>query len=250
MEIYKQQPKNWKDLQVKVAEILSVCGYQCKVEKNIQTIRETINVDVLATNSQDIPSSIIICECKYWNSKVPKTVIHSFRTTVADFGANYGIIISKKGFQSGCFEAVKNTNILLLDWTEFQNFFFPKWIVGKTLQTSILTSALYNYVSAGFLVFFKHELYNLDEQELIIFHNLNSEYFHPAFHGSNLDYKDIATQRFDLNFFNELVKQAEKIFSQQFDSYNDYFEYLVYKCAEGTTKFDLLFKQQLRRSQI
>ena len=249
MEIYKH-PKNWKDLQVKVAETLSVCGYQCEVEKNIQTIRETINVDVLAINSQDIPSSTLICECKYWNSKVPKNVIHSLRTTVADHGANYGIIISKKGFQSGCFEAVKNTNILLLNWTEFQVFFLPKWIVGKTLQTSIITNPLYNYVSAGFLVFFKEELSNLNKQELKTFNSLNSEYFHPAFHGSNLDYKDIATQRFDLNFFNELIKQAEKIFSRQFDSYNDYFEYLVHKCAEGTKKFDQLFKQPLRRSPM
>ncbi|MBF01073.1 restriction endonuclease [Flavobacterium coralii] len=249
MNIYKQPPKDWKDLQVKVAEILSVCGYHCKVEKDIQTLRETINVDVLAINSQDIPSSTLICECKYWNSKVPKTIIHSLRTTVADFGANYGIIISKKGFQSGCFEAVSNTNILLFNWTEFQTYFLTKWIGGKTLQTSILTSALYNYVSAGFLVFFKDELSNLNEQELMTFNNLNSEYFHPAFHSSNLDYKDVATHKFDLNFFNEHVTQVEKIFSQQFDSYIDYFEYLVNKCAEGTRKFDLLFKQQLRRSQ-
>lgn len=247
MNIYEDLPKNWKDLQIKVAELLTVVGYKCDVEKDIQTVRETINIDVFAANYKEIPTSVILCECKYWDTAVPKTVIHSFRTAVSDFGANHGLIISKKGFQSGSYEAIKNTNILLFDWIEFQKYFLYKWIVGQTLKTSVETKALYDYVNVGFLVFFKQELSNLNDKELAEYHSLSNEYFHYAFHGSNLEYKNLNTNEFDIDFFNALFDQAEKVFGVKFKSYCEYYEFIVEKSMEGIEKLDKLFKQKLRR---
>ncbi len=107
MNIYSENPIDWRDLQKKVAGILSEIGYDCEIEKEIKTTRESINIDVYAVNNKDIPVSNILCECKHWNSSIPKTIIHSFRTAVTDFGANHGIIVSKVGFQSGAYDAIR-----------------------------------------------------------------------------------------------------------------------------------------------
>lgn len=105
---------------------------------------------------------------------------------------------------------------------------------------------LYNYISASFLVFFKSELSQLTADESEVFKNLNDEYFHYAFHASNLDYKDLNTHEFDFKFYEELLKQAEKVFEKKFTSYLEYYDYLRDKCEEGTNRFDILFGKKLR----
>lgn len=123
-----QLPKNWKDLQEKAAEIFRDIGYKTETDKKLKTVRGTVNVDVYSEDITQSPNIIYICECKHWNSNVPKSVIHSFRAVMEDFGAHYGIVISKKGFQKGAYEAAKNTNIRLVDWFEFQEIFESKWL--------------------------------------------------------------------------------------------------------------------------
>ncbi len=247
MKIFSEPPKDWRDLQTKVAQTLSDIGYECEVEKDIQTVRETINIDVYAINSSTNPQSKILCECKHWNNAVPKTIVHAFRTTVADFGANYGLIISKAGFQSGSYEAIKNTNVILLDWDEFQDYFKSNWIKSKTFQISKKTKDLYNYISAGFLVFFKSQYNKLNEADIKAFNDLNTKYFHFAFHASNLDYKDEVTNEFDIRVFDMYFKIAEKEFGKSFSSLEEYYDYLVMKCNEGVVEFDSLFGEELRR---
>jgi restriction system protein len=46
---------------------------------------------------------------------------------VNDFGANWGLIISSHGFQSGTFAAAANSNIRLFTWKEFQELFLERW---------------------------------------------------------------------------------------------------------------------------
>lgn len=121
--IFCKNPSSWQDLEEKTKSILKVCGYKTRKCK-IKTARDSVNVDVLAINDEEK----ILCECKYWKKKVPKTIIHSFITVVSNYGANKGYIISKNGFQKGSYEATKNTNIKLLNWFEFQNLYERKWL--------------------------------------------------------------------------------------------------------------------------
>jgi len=121
------EPKHWKVLQSDVAQILSECGFQVELNKTIRTVRGKVDIDVFALDPGQIPPVIYLCECKLWNSNVPKKEVHAFRTVVNDFGANWGLIISKKGFQSGAFEAVQNTNLRLFNWQEFQSLFSDRW---------------------------------------------------------------------------------------------------------------------------
>ncbi|MDR6760257.1 hypothetical protein J2Y38_000436 [Flavobacterium sp. 2755] len=247
MTIYENEPKTWKDLQNKSAEILTVCGYTCKTEKEIITVREKINVDVYAEMNSHISRSIIICECKFWKKKVPKNVVHSFRTIIADYGANYGLIISKMGFQSGAFDAIKNSNIQLVNWPEFENTFRAEWIRKKLIAISKTTKPLYDYVSVGFMVFFKEQLSKLSQDELEKYHYLTAKYFNPVFASANIDYKNEETKEFDIEMFDNFLPHYIRELNINCTSYESYFLNLEKICAEGLIDFDILFKEQLRR---
>lgn len=125
--IYRTEPSNWKDLQNKVAEILIESGITAETPKVVNSVRNDYEVDVYAIEKIDNRENKIIIECKNWNTKVPQTVVHAFRTAMLDIGANTGYIISRKGFQSGAINAAMNTNIQLLTWNEFQELFEKKW---------------------------------------------------------------------------------------------------------------------------
>lgn len=126
MKIRYEEPKNWKDLQNIVCEILIECGYNSFVEKSIKTVRGDVEIDVFAEKENGV-KTIILCECKYWKSKVTQTIIHSFRTVLNDAGASYGIIISKSGFQKGAYSAALNANLSLFSFEEFQEKFLKDW---------------------------------------------------------------------------------------------------------------------------
>ena len=101
--IYNSDPSDWRDLQKKVAKIYSDLGYETTIEKDIQTARGIVNVDVFSTKNVSYLTDTTIVECKHWNKPVPKTVVHAFRSVISDYGANNGYIISQNGFQSGAF---------------------------------------------------------------------------------------------------------------------------------------------------
>jgi hypothetical protein len=125
--IFDDPPNGWRDLQEKVRQIFSECGCEAATEQPVTTVRGKVNVDVVVQDKTRRPHGLIFCECKLWKRKVPKTVVHAFRTVVSDAGANLGYIISDRGFQSGSREAAKNANIRLLTWKQFQAELFERW---------------------------------------------------------------------------------------------------------------------------
>lgn len=125
--IESKPPSDWWGLQETVAQILEESGLSVEIEKKIRTARGTVKIDVLAVDCSQIPPITYLCECKHWKSPVPKTVVHSFRTVVSDYGANCGLVISSAGFQTGAQSAAQNSNILLLDWQGFQQLFEERW---------------------------------------------------------------------------------------------------------------------------
>jgi len=125
--INPSEPSNWKNLQSDVAQILTECGFNVDTEKNITAVRGEVEIDVFAEDSTQTPPAIYLCECKHWNSNVPRREVHAFRTVVNDFGANWGLMISKLGFQRGAHDAARHTNLKLLSWQEFQELFAERW---------------------------------------------------------------------------------------------------------------------------
>lgn len=111
-----------------MARILSECGFDVEIEKVVRTVRGSAEIDVYATETIQGRTYRLFCECKLWKSRIPQTVVHSFRTVVSDAGAHAGYIISSAGYQAGAFEAADLTNLKLVTWPEFQTEFEAKWI--------------------------------------------------------------------------------------------------------------------------
>lgn len=68
------------------------------------------------------------------NNPVNQNIVYSFRSICTDIGAHYGLIISKKGFQSGAEETRKATNIHLLNFEQFQETFYEEWKHGVMIK--------------------------------------------------------------------------------------------------------------------
>lgn len=144
--IFQEDPQDWKELQLLAAKIFEEIECEAEVEKTIETARGAVEVDVIAKDSNQNPPSIILCECKFWKNKVPKSVVHSFRTVVSDFGANRGFIISKVGFQSGALEAAQKSNIVLVDWLEFQKLFYDRWVDARRKRLYEYADEIFDYM--------------------------------------------------------------------------------------------------------
>lgn len=125
--ITRKEPESWQALQTEVGRILSECGFTVEVEKKTPSARGVVELDVYAEETVRGRKYAIACECKYWKSRIPQSVVHGFRTVVQEIGVNIGYIVSMEGFQSGAVAAGDLTNIKLVTWQEFQDLFEESW---------------------------------------------------------------------------------------------------------------------------
>lgn len=174
-------PKDWRDLQIQVGKIMKESGLIVDSEKDIKTVRGIVNIDVYAEDTSQKPKTIYLCECKFWQKAIPKSVVHSFRSVVNDFGANWGLIISSHGFQSGTFAAAANSNIRLLTWKEFQELFLERWFenyMQKRLREE--NEPLVDYTEPMNTRVFR-KLGKLDKKSKQLFIKLSEKYVDLAF---------------------------------------------------------------------
>ncbi len=169
-------PKSWRALQSEVAQILSECGLKTQIEKEINTARGKIKVDIYVKDDTQTPPIIYLCECKYWERNVPQNIIHSFRSVVENYGANWGLIISKKGFQKGSYDAATYTNMKLLNWQQFQLLFVNRWYkeyLAKIIEKE--TSPLLDYAEP-FNSRIIQKASSLSAEKIKIFYELKEKY--------------------------------------------------------------------------
>lgn len=119
-------PETWQELEAVVGRILTECGYDVEIHKNLKLARGEVDVDVWADDHSS-PPNVIVVECKRWKTPVPKNVVHAFRAVVGDSGANTGLLVSAAGFQGGAVEAAKYSNVRLTSWQAFQEMFVERW---------------------------------------------------------------------------------------------------------------------------
>lgn len=127
MKVFNRQPDSWQELQDFVGKMFRECNFDTHISKKVKLIRGSKEIDVYAQDTYSEHKPIILVECKHWHTLVKQETIHSFRTVVNDFGANIGFIVSKSGFQAGCYEAIKNTNIQLVSLEELQEIYHLRW---------------------------------------------------------------------------------------------------------------------------
>lgn len=143
--IFNSEPKNWKELQDFVGQLFSECGFKTEISKTVELVRGNKEIDVYLEDKQDGNTLKILVECKFWNKSVSQETIHSFRTIVNDFGATLGFIVSKNGFQSGSYEAVKNTNINLVSLNDLEERYYFRWKEEMSKKLRSFSDVLFPY---------------------------------------------------------------------------------------------------------
>ena len=146
MRVTNEVPSSWQDLQNKVCKYLNECGYHAESPKVIETVRGPVEVDVFATSDDEMLSQFI-CECKFWDTRVPQEKIHAFRTVVQDSGSMIGIFISKAGYQKGALKAANCSNVLLKDWNGFISMIAKKWVKNRFRSVQKLGDPLGTYTN-------------------------------------------------------------------------------------------------------
>lgn len=104
---------NWKEYQVQTAKAFQAVGCAAEVEKIVEGVRGTHEIDVYVSFQQYGVRCTWVVECKYWKSNVTKDKVITLQGIVDDIGADRGILISKTGFQSGAIKASRNSCITL-----------------------------------------------------------------------------------------------------------------------------------------
>jgi len=151
----RKTPDTWRELQQAVADVFAADGYAVEVEKSIRTTRSTVNFDVYAERSVGGHRTTVVVECKHWKENVPQMVVHAFRAQVDDLGAGGGYIVSSSGFQSGAFEASRNTSVRLVTWTDFLAQFEPDGLPlapGLRGSAELLTGTISFFDRSGALM--------------------------------------------------------------------------------------------------
>ncbi|WP_179879228.1 restriction endonuclease [Bacillus wiedmannii] len=242
MKILNEEPNSWRELELTVAKVLNDAGYTAYNDRQIATVRGNVNIDVLAEDRNTIPISTYLIECKHWDSDIPQTIIHSFRTVVNDYGAHHGLIIARKGFQSGAYAATKNTNIRLLSWEDFLNSFEERW----------LNEAIKNLYKTGqpLLIYIdpldcSDYIDKLSNEERLKYQQLVNEYMGYAVSSHKFWYEfDVNSQKSRKEDFENVMNKIvlDHFENEQINCYYDYFELLKGKCLEGIEEFEKLLK--------
>lgn len=241
MEVIYETPNSWQDLELIVAKILKQCGLDTERGKQISTVRGTVNIDVFAKDNNSTPPSEYLVECKYWKNDIPQMIIHSFRTVVSDYGSQHGIIIAKKGFQSGAYETTKNTNIHLLSWNEFLTLFEKRWLENRIRSIHHTAKPLQIYIDPLDVADYLNEL---SKNELLNYQKLCEEYMKYSIYSNKITFGEIVSMSLThKEQIDNVIKTAQKHFDgYTFNSYTDFFEHIEQKCVEGIHLFEELFK--------
>lgn len=252
--IFTNLPNDWKDLQDRVALVLEQCGFKVESPKDLRSARsEIIEVDVYAVDESSILQQTVVCECKYWNKKVPQSVVHSFRAQIEDIGANIGLLISKNGFQSGAHDASKYSNIKLLTWEEFEKMFLPIWYKTYFLKkASLIGERLTDYTEPVNTGTFKRVEF-LSEEGKSKFKVLRDEYLYLGTLCSFLysDYYKCSNKSIDsiikycLPFDKYINAEYISFYPEEMVNATSYFELLLAlekNVVLALNKFDELFK--------
>jgi hypothetical protein len=110
--------KAWEDYQYRAAELLRRLGFRAEVNDPLQGPNGVVHrVDVSARMVFAGVPILWIVECKLWNRAIPKEKVSALKDIVNDLGADRGLLLSERGFQSGAVNlaAAKNITLSSLD---------------------------------------------------------------------------------------------------------------------------------------
>ncbi len=112
---------DWKEYQEEAASFFTTLGLDAQTDVTVHGVRTTHDVDVLVKSHHAGFDVTWIVECKQWNSRVSKLHVLALREIVSDVGADRGILLAERGFQSGAVEAAALTNVHITSLADVRN---------------------------------------------------------------------------------------------------------------------------------
>ena len=125
---------NWKQYQEEVAKIFKSLGAKTFIEYTISGARGKHKVDVLVRFKIFGVGVIWICECKYWNTPIPKEKVLTLYEITKDVGADKGFLFSESGFQSGAIMSSKKTNVILTSLGEISELIKQELVESSLIR--------------------------------------------------------------------------------------------------------------------
>lgn len=111
---------DWNDYQEETAEFFRSIGMEANTNVTINGVRTSHDVDVVVRSNNFGFDLLWLVECKHWKRSVSKLHVLALREIVSDTGADRGILMAEKGFQSGALEAAQLTNVQLTSLAELR----------------------------------------------------------------------------------------------------------------------------------
>ena len=128
--------RDWRHYQEETAQFFRNLGCSAEVEALVQGPHARHQVDVWVRFLRYGIDCKWVIECKLWNRSVSKEKVMALKGIVDDVGADRGIIVTEKGFQSGAYDAARGKNLTLV--TSLEQF---KSTALADLQSQPLTKS-------------------------------------------------------------------------------------------------------------
>lgn len=112
--------KGWRAYQETVPAFFRSLGLEATTNFTINGVRTTHAIDVYVKSFHVGFDVVWIVECKQWTKKVTKLHVLALREIVTDVGADRGILLSEKGFQSGALEAATLTDVRVMSLAQLR----------------------------------------------------------------------------------------------------------------------------------
>jgi hypothetical protein len=103
----------WKQYQEDVAIYFRELGFDAQTDVVLPGVRTEHAIDVVVRSALAGFQLFWLIECKHWASAVPKGPVLLLKQIVAEVGADRGILMSERGFQSGAHAATSQSNVQL-----------------------------------------------------------------------------------------------------------------------------------------
>lgn len=116
----KRMARAWKEYQEATAAHYRALGLSATTDETIEGTRGKHAVDVVVRGKRAGVDFLWLVECKWWNRRVSKAAVLTLSSVVQDVGADRGILLSRRGFQSGAPAMATKSNITLTSLEELK----------------------------------------------------------------------------------------------------------------------------------
>jgi hypothetical protein len=130
--------KRWQEYQHQAAGLLRELGFTADVDVKLIEPNGTVHaIDVVARRTVAGVEVLWIVECKLWNTNVPKEKVLTLQSIVTNLGADRGVLISEKGFQSGALRTAIQKNITLTSLADLRANAAEEIIAGRVAAVEV-----------------------------------------------------------------------------------------------------------------